>query len=90
MNRNEAMALARKAMAANDETPAGLALVALLQDIEWREQRCSMEDFNRLRAEVDRLNSLIRRIIEWRGHSSVAILGGPDAFSAAREYFGQK
>ena len=39
-----------------------------------------------LRAEVDRLNRILGRIVEGDGDSTLTIRAGTDAFAAAREY----
>jgi hypothetical protein len=53
------------------------------REIYIREQR---EEIERLRAEVERLNRILGRIVEGDGESTLTIRAGEDAFAAAREY----
>ena len=47
---------------------------------------CAVREIERLRAEVERLNRLLGRIVEGDGDSTLTIRAGTDAFAAAREY----
>lgn len=92
MDTNEAINYARQMRRiVKDQGPHGFlkadhALISLLDEIEWRDERCSLEDFERLRAEVERLNRILGRIVEWRGESTTRIRTDTDAFAAAAEY----
>lgn len=92
MDTNEAINYARQMRRiVKGQGPQGFlkadhALIALLEELEWRDERCSLEDFERLRSEVARLNRILARIVEWRGESTTRIRTGPDAFAAAAEY----
>ena len=49
-------------------------------------RRAQAAEIEALRAEVERLNRILGRIVEGDGDSTVAIRAGTDAFAAAREY----
>ena len=49
----------------------------------WRD---AIDEIEALRAEVERLNRILGRIVEGDGDSTTAIRAGTDAFAAAREY----
>ena len=49
-------------------------------------RRAQAAEVESLRAEVERLNRILGRIVEGDGDSTVAIREGADAFAAAREY----
>lgn len=49
----------------------------------WRD---AIDEIEALRAEVERLNRILGRIVEGDGDSTTTIRAGTDAFAAAREY----
>ena len=51
-----------------------------------RHYECAVGQVERLRAEVERLNRILGRIVEGDGDSTTTIRAGTDAFAAAREY----
>lgn len=50
------------------------------------ELRAALAEVEKLRAEVERLNQILGRIVEGDGDSTLTIRAGADAFAAAREY----
>ncbi len=68
MTAAEAMAYAKKIRAnmarqgANGWLQSDHALVALLEEVEFRDERCSLEDFHRMREEILRLNEELSAI----------------------------
>lgn len=49
-------------------------------------EHAAARDIKALRAEVERLNRILGRIVEGDGDSTTTIRAGTDAFAAAREY----
>lgn len=55
---------------------------------DWgpKHYECALREIEALRAEVERLNRILGRIVEGDGDSTTTIRAGLDAFAAAREY----
>jgi hypothetical protein len=51
-----------------------------------RHYECALREIERLRAEAERLNRILGRIVEGDADSTTTIRAGIDAFAAAREY----
>ena len=51
-----------------------------------RHYECAVREIERLRAEVERLNRILGRVVDGDGDSTILIRAGADAFAAAREY----
>ena len=47
---------------------------------------CALREIEALRAEVERLNRILGRIVACDGDSNLTIRAGADAFAAAKEY----